>query len=180
MNEIFTRRSIRKYLPLPVEKEKLEEILKAGNYAPSALNNQDRQFTAVLNPAILAELNEAVQSLCDADTVKRIRDRMDGGFSFFYNAPVLILVSHEASARCPEADCACALENMFLAAKAMGLGSCWINQLGVLCDEPAIRDVLDRLGVPSSHRIYGCAAIGYPKEEGELLRAKKSKIVICQ
>ena len=180
MNEIFTRRSIRKYLSRAVEREKLDEILRAGNYAPSALNNQDRQFTVVSRPEVLERINQAVKNLSDEKTVERVCSRMNGEFAFFYKAPVLILVSHEANARCPEADCACALENMFLQAKALSLGSCWINQLGPLCDDPTMREILDEIGVPANHRIFGCAAIGYPDGEGVLLREKESKIVFCE
>ncbi len=180
MNEILTRRSIRKYLSRAVEEEKLERILQAGNYAPSALNNQDRQFTVVTRPEVLCALNEAVLSQADAATVERIKSRMGGDFSFFYHAPVLILVSHKRDACCPEADCACALQNMFLQAKKEGLGSCWINQLNPLCDEAAIRSVLTEAGVPDSHRIFGCAAIGYGEGEGELVRPKESRIVYCK
>ena len=180
MNEIFTRRSVRKYLSRAVEREKLDEILRAGNYAPSALNNQDRQFTVVSRPEVLERINQAVRNLSDKATVERVSARMNGEFAFFYKAPVLILVSHKANARCPEADCACALENMFLEAKALSLGSCWINQLGPLCDQAEIREILNEIGVPSDHRIFGCAAIGYPAEEGVLLHEKESKIVFCQ
>ena len=45
-------------------------------------------------------------------------------------------------------DCACALENIFLAAKSLGIGSCWINQLGQTCDDPDVRAFLTKLGVP--------------------------------
>ena len=40
MNEIFTRRSVRKFLPQPVEEEKIEKMLRAGMAAPSAGNQQ--------------------------------------------------------------------------------------------------------------------------------------------
>lgn len=46
----------------------------------------------------------------------------------------------------------------FLAAKSLGIGSCWINQLGQTCDDPDVRAFLTKLGVPESHKVYGCAA----------------------
>lgn len=58
-------------------------------------------------------------------------------------------------------DCACALQNIFLAAKSLGIGSCWINQLGQTCDDPDVRAFLTQLGIPENHRVYGCAALGY-------------------
>ena len=58
-------------------------------------------------------------------------------------------------------DCACAMQNIFLAAKSLGIGSCWINQLGQTCDDPDVRAFLTKLGIPENHRVYGCAALGY-------------------
>lgn len=57
-------------------------------------------------------------------------------------------------------DCACALENIFLAATSLGIGSCWINQIGQNCDDPDVRALLTVLGVPENHKVYGCAALG--------------------
>ena len=41
-----------------------------------------------------------------------------------------VIVSNEPTQWWAAMDCACALENIFLAAKSLGIGSCWINQLG--------------------------------------------------
>jgi nitroreductase len=180
MDEIFTRRSIRSYLPKEVEEEKIEAVLNAGNYAPSALNNQERQFTVLLNRDILGELNEAVFASCNQETRTRITERMNGSFSFFYQAPVLIVVSHRPDALAAPADCACALQNMFLQAHSLGLGTCWINQLNSLCDQTAVRAVLTRAGVPEEHGVFGCAALGYAAKEGKLLRPKENRIVFCK
>ena len=180
MDELFTRRSVRSYLSTPVEEQKLLRVLEAGAYAPSAMNNQDRQFTAIANADILSELNLAVKSLSDSQTVERIEGRLGGSFSFFYNAPVLIVVSHYPSSLAPAPDCAVALENMFLCAKSMGLGTCWINQLNNLCSNPKIREILTRAGVNPDHDVFGCCAIGYSETEGTLLKEKQSKIVICK
>jgi nitroreductase len=53
------------------------------------------------------------------------------------------------------------LGNMFLAAHSLGVGSCWINQLHVLNDEPGLREYMTRLGIPTENRIFGCACFGY-------------------
>ncbi len=58
-------------------------------------------------------------------------------------------------------DCALLLGNMFLAAHALGVGSCWINQLNVLNDEPGFRAYMTTLGIPLQNRIFGCACFGY-------------------
>lgn len=180
MDEIFARRSCRAYTNAPVEDDKLTRILEAANYAPSAMNNQDRQFTAISNKALLSQLNTAVEGTVSPEAAERIKSRMGGIFSFFYNAPVLIITSHFRSALEPAADCACALQNVFLAATSLGLGSCWINQLSSLCDVPEIREILTEAGVPTDHAVFGCAAIGYPAADLVLFRPKESKTVICK
>lgn len=78
-------------------------------------------------------------------------------------------------------DCACAIENMFLAACSLGIGSCWINQLGTTCDDPQVRELLTELGVPENHKVYGCVALGY-KAEGAPMKEKVVKagtVTIC-
>jgi len=50
---------------------------------------------------------------------------------------------------------------MFLAAHSLGIGSCWINQLGTTCDDPEVREFISSLGVPENHKVYGCVALGY-------------------
>ena len=74
---IFGRRSVRKYLPRAVEREKLEAVLRAGSYAPSAMNNMSRQFVAITKPELLAALNKAVEKTADEGLVKHIKSRSE-------------------------------------------------------------------------------------------------------
>lgn len=46
--------------------------------------------------------------------------------------------------------------------QSLGIGSCWINQLGTTCDDPEVREFITALGVPANHKVYGCVALGYP------------------
>ena len=179
MDELYLRRSVRSYLDKPVEKEKLTEVLQAGTCAPSAMNNKDRQFTAISNKEILGELNAAIEGLLDSSFVERIKGRTGGKFNFFYNAPVLIVVSTDSDGHCPAADCAVALENMFLKATGLDLATCWINQLVATCDEKEVRKVLTKAGVPENHKVYGACALGYSDAEAKKITAKDNKIVIC-
>ena len=54
------------------------------------------------------------------------------------------------------------LGNILLAAYALGLGACWVNQLGAVCEEPGFRSYLTSLGFPETHLVIGSAAVGYP------------------
>ena len=66
------------------------------------------------------------------------------------------------------ADCACAIENMMIAANALDLGSCWINQLKWLNEDAEINRYLQTLGMKENERIYGAVIIGYPATESGL------------
>ena len=165
MQAILGRRSCRSFAQdKAVREQDLLAVLEAGAYAPSAMNTQSWHFTAVTNGQKLQELNAAMLSRMDDAARARAAGRAgDRPVSPFYNAPVMILVSlKNGGSPYPEADCACALENMFLAAASLGLGTCWINQLGNGTSElPPVRALLDELGVPAGNKVYGCAAIGY-------------------
>jgi nitroreductase len=149
LENLMTRRSIRSYTAQAIPRGDLETIVDAARYAPSARNSQLWQFTVLRNKALLARLAGVIgDALC--------REGYD-----FYNADTLILVSCPRDYSFGPEDSACALDNIFLAAHALGIGSVWINQLRGICDRPAVREVLDALGVPAGHVVFGMAALGY-------------------
>ena len=177
---LLERRSIRAYLTdKPVEREKLDKVLKAGAYSPTAMNNHDRQFIAITSKSLLDRLNEIVEEISDEATVTRIKGRSDNGeFNFFYGAPVLIVVASKADGLRPISDSAVALENMFLQAYDLGLGSCWINQLTDKTEIPQIKAYLTELGLKEGYAVYGCCALGYGAVEGRISKPKASEIII--
>ena len=93
----------------------------------------------------------------------------------YYHAPTLVIVSNEPTQWWAGMDCACAIENMFLAAQSLGIGSYWINQLGTTCDDPEVREFITALGVPANHKVYGCVALGYPDSKIPM-KEKKVKV----
>ena len=147
---ITTRRSTRSYLDKAIPKETLDKILEAGLYAPSANNAQKWQFTAVTTADKLTELQKGVASAIGNPDYHR-----------FYCAAALVIVSAPKEYAHAMADCSCALENIFLMAHDLGVSSVWINQLTDTYDDPAVRAVLKKLGVPDDHQVCGCAALGY-------------------
>ena len=90
----------------------------------------------------------------------------------YYHAPTLVIVSNEPTQWWAGMDCACAIENMFLAAQSLGIGSCWINQLGTTCDDSEVREFITSLGVPENHKVYGCVALGYVDPETPMKEKK--------
>lgn len=154
-NNIMTRRSVRAFTDQHISKEDLYTIAKAGVHAPSGMNKQSWKFTIVNQQDRIQKLAKAVAKI------------LNRGDSYDFYAPdAIILVSNERENSNGLADSACALENIFLMAHSLGIGSVWINQLKLICDEPEIRPLLDELEIPSDHIVYGIAALGYAKEEG--------------
>jgi len=146
---IMTRHSTRSFTEQPVTKADLEVIVDAARFAPSARNLQLWQFTVVQNPDVLKRLAKAVGAALGNDNYN------------FYCPSALIITSAEREFPFGTYDCACAMENMFLAAHALGLGSVWINQLQATCEDPSVRAILTEIGVPTNHIAHGSAAIGY-------------------
>lgn len=146
---ILTRRSTRKFSDKPIPQEDLDLILKAALCAPSGMGLQTWQFTVVKNQEKIVSLAKAIEA--------RLERR---GYDM-YAPKVIIIPSNARDSRFGREDNACAMENIFLAAHSLGIGSVWINQLQGICDDPAIRRELDALGIPADHVVYGLAALGY-------------------
>ena len=88
-------------------------------------------FTAIQNAAVLEELNEKIKGAFAKSEEPRLQERGHSQtYCCYYHAPTLVIVSNEPTQWWAAMDCACAMQNIFLAAKSLGIGSCWINQLG--------------------------------------------------
>jgi len=83
-------------------------------------------------------------------------------YIFHYSAPVLIITANRKDYGNNIADCSCALENMMIAANALDLGSCWINQLKWLNENETILKTMYAFGMKEDERVYGALALGYP------------------
>lgn len=156
INNIYTRRSVRAFAEKKISKEDLEIIADVARYAPSGMNRQEWKFTVVQNKDLIKAL------------AKVITEELDRGPDYnFYGADTLIITTSPREAKYATEDCACALQNMFLAAHSLGIGSVWINQLKGICDVPEIRDVLRKINIPEDHICNGIAALGYAKDENK-------------
>ena len=162
LENIKARRSVRAYTGQQVSEEDLQAVLEAATYAPSGMHLETWHFTAIQNADKLTELNERIKGAFAKSDEPRLKERgQSKTYCCYYHAPTLVIVSNEPTQWWAGMDCACAIENMFLAAHSLGIGSCWINQLGTTCDDPEVRAFITSLGVPENHKVYGCVALGY-------------------
>ena len=170
MEAIFTRRSTRRMKPELPPREMIEKVIEAGRTAPSGSNSQTTHLIVITQKEILSELASIVQDAFAAmelgpDAYVSLRNSVNaskkGGYVFHYGAPVLIVTANRKGYGNAMADSACALENMMIAANALDLGSCWINQLHWLDTEDSIRSYMENLGLGKDETITGGLILGY-------------------
>ena len=171
LSNIMARRSIRKYLDKPVEHEKLEVIVRAGINAPSGVNRQPWIVRVVEDQKLIADVTEVYKQE-NAEMVKR-----DKVFkNMFRNAPNLICVCTPANGG-GELDAGLLGENMMLAAKSMGLGTCCLGgPVRFLLSNEKCKFFLDRLDIPSDYKLNYIIAIGYPDEQPDAKPRDASKV----
>lgn len=163
MNEVICtiegRRSIRSYRTDPVPEEKLEAVVKAGLMAPSAMNQQSWHFVVISGKGA-----ERYRTYC----IEKL------GRDPYYGAPAMILVFGKKDAIAPVCDGSLAIGNLLLAAKALGLGSCWIHCVNDLFKEEA---AAAEWGVPAGYRPVGSVALGFPAGEAPAAKPRKEETV---
>ena len=182
-NSIYRkRRSIRSFeTDKPIREEDLNLILEAGSYAPSGGNSQTTHRLVITNQEVLTKLEELVQAEfakmeVKEDTYKSLRNSIlrskGGNYVYDYHAPVLVVTANKKGYGNAMADSAMMIENMMLQAVELGIGSCYINQLHWLDENPVIRKELMSLGLKEDETVTGGLALGYAKiqPEAELKR----------
>ncbi len=145
------RRSVRRFLPDPVSRAVIEEILDAARYAPSADNTQPWEFVVITRRQTLEELASHIPNA-----------------PFLGNAPAAVAVFCRQSEHFVEGGAA-AVQSILIAATAKGLGSCWIPAL----DMPYEKQIARLLRARGHHRLLALVAIGYGAEETNLRPAKR-------
>ena len=168
LEAILTRRSTRKFKAQLVELEKLKQIVEAGQFGPTGGNAQSNHFFVISDASVIAKLKELVQSAFAAMELREDLLARKGNYSFCYTAPVLIVVANKKEYGNNMADVACAVENMMLAANELDLGSCYINQLKWLNEDPTLLEYLRGLGLREDERVYASVAVGYADTESGL------------
>ena len=151
LEAIYTRRSVRRYEDRGIPAELLKEVLKAGMYAPSAVNSQPWHFVVVDDRDVLDKIAEIHPY---AKMVKQ--------------APMAIVVCADLDAeKFPGRwvlDCSAAVQNIHLAAHALGLATVWV---GLYPDEKEMVDFQALLGLPENVKPHTLIPLGYSAEESK-------------
>lgn len=149
MKEIFTRVSVRSFEDKPVEKEKINQLLKAAFASPSAKNQQPWEFFVVTNKEVLQKLSKAHQYAIPAA-----------------KAPAAIVIAYKNEGlpvpEKAEIDCAIATENIWLACEELGLGGV---MLGIAPDKERMSRVEEAVNMPKNLSAFTIFPFGYPKKK---------------
>lgn len=172
-NVIMSRRSIRNYKQIPVSRDTMQVILKAGINAPNGQNRQSWEIRVVDNPDTMAEI-KAAMSAANPDVP------MAG--DSFRNAPVMAFIAADTSYDFSLLDCGMLSENMVLSAWSMGVGSICLGSPVRFLDgsesirsNPEIRKVMDKLGFSEGYQLVLCVGFGYPLESPDAKPRDESK-----
>ena len=169
MEIIKSRRSTRAFKSELPPREQIMQLVEAAEWAPSGMGKCLWHFTVIYN---------AEKSLALARAVAEADNR--GPDYNFYGAPVNIIISYQRDEHHAFVDGASAMENLLLMATALGLGSCWINQIRECCDAPRVRALLTEYGVPEEHIVICSAAIGYIAKETPAKPRKEGRVTFVE
>jgi nitroreductase len=140
LEAIRKRRSVRHYTGDAIPREDLETMVDAGRLAATGGNRQPWEFIVVTEGGMIEQLKVAAQ--------------------WMDKAGAIIAVVMDPSSRWWVEDGSAAVENMLLAATALGYGSCWLEGW-TLAHEAEFKDLL---GIPADRRLLTLVPIGVPAE----------------
>ena len=171
MNETLkvleTRRSCRNFKPDMISEEELQEIIKAGTYAPTGMGKQSPLIIAVTNKELrdrLAEENRKIGG-------------WNEGFDPFYGAPVILIVLADRTCRTHVYDGSLVMGNLMNAAESLGVASIWIHRAKEEFDSEFGKKILTDLGIEGDYEGIGHCALGYAAEEPKDAAARKENYV---
>jgi nitroreductase len=166
MDVIAGRRAVREFTDAAVQRPTAERLVQAAILAPSAMNVQPWAFAVLLDRARIHSYGQRIKSwlLENIDQTSfdaRIRSTLeDPQYTLFHSAPALVLILAKSPAAQANEDCCLAAQNLVLAARNEGLGTCWIGLSRPWLNLPSSKR---ELGLPESCHVVAPIVLGYPK-----------------
>lgn len=162
LEAIYKRRSIREFSDRKISMEQLHEIVKAGMWAPSGLNNQPWRFVIIQNPEIKEQLAQQthyghiVRGASALIAVFLSREDM-------YDA----VKDHQAAGAC--------IQNILLAAEALELGAVWLGQ--ILKNKTEVNRILD---LDENFDLMAVVALGHPLHRNQKSHRKELSMLLLK
>ncbi len=146
------RRSIRKFMEKEIEKEKIDQLVKAALLSPSSRGICPWEFVIINDKSLLEKLSHAKEH----------------GSLFLKDAPLgIVVLADETKSDVWVEDTSIASIIIQLVAESVGLGSCWIQIRNRMqhSTQAAENNIKNLLTIPEHYKVESIIAIGYPAEE---------------
>lgn len=180
INNIKMRRSVRFFEKKQIEKKILQEIIEAGNLAPTGMNAQPWRFVVVessefkekLAGLALPKYKQWLEKM--PPELKSMREEIDSKVKdpAYYEAPAVIFVIGNGMTK--DLDCPMVCQNIMLAAHSLGIGSCWVFIGQLPLDNEEVQKALE---LQEGEKVYGPIVLGYPKDGFPETPVKKEPVV---
>lgn len=171
IENIMTRRSVRKYQPQAVNRDTMQLIAECGVNAPNAINRQAWEIRILDNP-------ETIQKLTDLYLKDNPKEADNPNFkNMFRNAPTVAFIANDTTFAYSPVDCGLMAENMILSAWSMGIGSCCLGgPARFMKANPEAKEILQQMGFSENFDLLLCIGFGYPAETPKAKPRDLSKI----
>lgn len=153
INDILTRRSVKKYKSAPVPQEIIDKIINAGLYAANGMGAQSPIIIQVTNKEMRDKLSKMNADVMGANTDP------------FYGAPAVLVVLADKNRPTAVYDGSLVMGNLMLAAHALGIGSCWIHRAKEEFESEEGKEILKSLGIDGEYVGIGHCILGYADGE---------------
>ena len=167
INNMKTRRSIRKYKPDMIPEDVLNRIIEAGTYAATGMGKQSPIIIAVTNKEIRDKFSKMNAEIMGVDSDP------------FYGAPVVLIVLADKARPTYVYDGSLVMGNLMLAAHAEGIGSCWIHRAKEEFESAEGKAFLKSLGIEGEYEGIGHCVMGYTDGEEPKAMPRKENYVYC-
>lgn len=165
INNMKTRRSIRKYKPDMIPEDVLNRIIEAGTYAATGMGKQSPIIIAVTNKEIRDKFSKMNAEIMGVDSDP------------FYGAPVVLIVLADKARPTYVYDGSLVMGNLMLAAHAEGIGSCWIHRAKEEFESAEGKAFLKSLGIEGDYEGIGHCVLGYTDGEEPKAMPRKENYV---
>ena len=166
IQDLTTRRSVKKYQPTQINRADLEKILKAGMNAPSGMGRQSAVMVVVQEPETVKQLSRMNAEVMGVHTDP------------FYGAPTVIIVFADKEVPTYKEDGSLVMGNLLNAAHALGLGSCWIHRAKEVFDSAEGKALLKKWGLKDSLEGIGHCILGYGEGPEPAEKPRKDDYIV--
>lgn len=174
IENIMSRRSIRKYKDTLIEREKLDQIITCGINAPNGRNLQSWEVRVVDNPTLFNEIKENMAQAHPELNPEEVK-------GCFRGAPVMIFIARDTTYDFSAYDCGLMAQNIMLSAWSLGIGSiCLGSPIRYLTENEACKPILQRMNFSENYQLCLCIGLGYADENPDAKPRDINKVQYLQ